>query len=283
MRVQIFWVIAAATIGVTAVAQKTSDADVKRYQECVVAATKDDITLAAVVAACVAPAEAGIPGAQYLLGITLVSRDEAGDRSAGIDWLEKSAATGNPAAAFALAGFLLQQDAPASQTRGRDLLKSSVCTGYPHALQAFEQAGVTRDKIACPPVPEEDFRGEWIAELKVVNSGLAGDVDKHKFKIVLSDDEARVFTNGDSDWREVKPGRFKMERNKQSVTITAADSGWDFDGEWIESWTIQLLRTGVDDAHAVFLRTVNNPHMPRGFSWRAFSSFAEGTAVRAKN
>jgi len=80
----------------------------------------------------------------------------------------------------------------------------------------------------------------------------------------------------------VKPGRFRIETHKQSATVTAVDLGFDFDGEWIESWTIQLLRLGVDEAHVAYLRTVNNPHMPRGFSWRAFSSFSEGTARKTK-
>jgi hypothetical protein len=69
---------------------------------------------------------------------------------------------------------------------------------------------------------------------------------------------------------------------KQSAAITAFDSGWDFDGEWIESWTIQLLRVGLDDARVSYLRTVNNPHMPAAISWRTFSSISEGSARRAR-
>ena len=131
-------------------------------------------------------------------------------------------------------------------------------------------------------MPEEDFTGEWIADLKWVKSGaVAAGTSNYQFKIVIANDVPRVFTKFDSTWTEVKPGRFKLEKDGQSATIAAIDRGWDFDGEWIESWTIQLLRTGRDDAHVAYLRTVNNPYMPKTFNWRAFSSFSEGNARRA--
>ncbi|MDP9192628.1 MAG: hypothetical protein M3P06_13090 [Acidobacteriota bacterium] len=277
-------ILLAAAVTHNLFAQPISDSDVKAYTDCVAAATQDDGAPAKVISVCLSPAKAGIPGAQYALGVSLVGRNEAGDYTAGVDWLEKSAAAGNPAAAFVLASILLKQDAPASVARGRDFLKMSVCAGYPYALQALGQGGVSRDKVGCPPVPEEDFSGEWIADLKWLKTGVASpETPTYQLKITVAGDAARVFTKLDTEWKEVKPGRFRIETHKQSATVTAVDLGFDFDGEWIESWTIQLLRLGVDEAHVAYLRTVNNPHMPRGFSWRAFSSFSEGTARKTKS
>lgn len=263
-------------------AQVAKEADVKAYQECVAAATDPNGTPGKAVETCLAPAKVGIPGAQYALGASLVNRNEAGDRTAGIEWLEKSAGSGNPAAAFTLAGILLQEQSPASQARGRDFLKAAVCAGYPHALSALQQGGVKRESVGCLPVPEEDFTGEWIADLKWVKSGVvSAEASNYQLKIVIESDSPRVFAKFDGTWTEVKPDRFKLEKHGQSATVVAIDRGWDFDGEWIESWTIQLLRTGRDEAHVAYLRTVNNPYMPQTFHWRAFSSFSEGSARRS--
>lgn len=267
---------------VPSIAQVVTDADVKAYQGCVTAASDPNGTAGKAIETCLPPAKVGIPGAQYALGASLVNRNEAGDRTSGIEWLEKSAASGNPAAAFTLAGILLQEESPASQSRGRDFFKASVCAGYPHALSALQQGGGKRENVPCPTVPAEDFTGEWIADLKWVKAGaVAAENANYQFKIVIANDVPSVFAKFDSTWTEVKPGRFKLEKYGQSATIAAVDRGWDFDGEWIESWTIQLLRTGRDEAHVAYLRTVNNPYMPTTFHWRAFSSFSEGSARRA--
>ncbi|HEY0159151.1 MAG TPA: hypothetical protein VGF28_17825 [Thermoanaerobaculia bacterium] len=265
------------------VAEVVTDADVKAYHDCVTAASDPDGTPGKAVELCLGPAKVGIPGAQYALGAWLVNRNEAGDRTAGIQWLEKSAASGNPAAAFTLAGILLQEESPAAQARGSAALKAAVCAGYPHALAALRDGGVERANVGCPPVPEEDFNGEWLADLKPVKNGAAAaEAEKYQLKVVIEGDVPRVFANDDGTWNEVKPGRFTLEKHGQSATVVAIDRGWDFDGEWIESWTIQLLRTAPDEAHVAYLRTVNNPYMPRTFEWRAFSSFSEGSARRAK-
>jgi hypothetical protein len=162
---------------------------------------------------CLAPAQAGVPGAQYALGIALVGRNEAGDYSTGVEWLEKSAAVENPAAAFALASVLLQQNAPASQERARNLLKTAVCAGYPYALSALKQGGGTPERVGCQPLPEENFDGEWIADLKWLKSGVVipDATATYQLKIVLAGSTAQVFMKGDSGWTEVKPGRFRLE------------------------------------------------------------------------
>jgi hypothetical protein len=271
------------TVALHASGQSASEADAKAYEKCVVLATQDRAALGKAIDVCRAPAEVGIPGAQYALGVALLSRNEAGDHTRGVEWLEKAAGAGSPAAAFALAGVLLQEDSPASKERGRNLLRTAICAGYPYAISALEQGGGTRENVGCQPSPQENFDGEWIADLKWLKSGaVAADTPAYQLKMVLSGNNVQVFRQAESKWVEVKPGQFKLERLKQSAAITAFDSGWDFDGEWIESWTIQLLRVGIDDARVSYLRTVNNLHMPAAIRWRTFSSISEGSAHRTK-
>jgi hypothetical protein len=279
--VQRFLLILTIVVTLPGAAHVLTDAEVKAYRDCVTAATDPNATSGKAVEMCLAPAKVGVPGAQYALGAALLDRDEAGDRTTGIEWLEKSAASGNPAAAFRLAGALLEEESPASQARARDLFKAAACAGYPYALDALQQDGVTRESIGCPPVPEEDFAGEWIADLESVTPGAIGaDASKYELKIVIANDSPRVFAKFDNVWDEVKPGRFEVHKHGQTATVAAVDKGWDFDGEWIESWTIQLLRTGRDEAHVAYLRTVNNVYLPRTFPWRAGSVFYKGNARR---
>lgn len=158
MKVRAVFLMAVA-IAFPCAGQSVSDADVEAYGECVKASTDPKGSIEKAIEACLAPANAGIPGAQYAEGATLVARNQAGDRTAGIDFLEKAAASRNPAAAYALSGILLQEESPTSQSRGRDYLKAAVCAGYPLALTALQKGGVKREDVSCPPVAEEDFTG----------------------------------------------------------------------------------------------------------------------------
>jgi hypothetical protein len=126
-----------------------------------------------------------------------------------------------------------------------------------------------------------DFSGEWILSLKWDKAAPAGP-EVQSYRITVGAGAPRVHYKVDEKWIEAKPGRFVMTQNDETATISVSDSGWDFDGKWIETWTIQLLRTGHDEAAASYLRTVNNPHLPAQFSWRTFTTFAEGTARRVK-
>ncbi len=257
--------------------------EAKVYQECVEAATGRSGDAAKALEVCLAPANAGIPGAQYAMGALLVQRNQPGDRAAGIEWLEKAVAANNPAAAFTLAGVLLEeQDKPASQTRGRDLLKSTICAGYPKAVEVVEQQGFKRENVGCESKPAEDFTGEWIADLKYAKAdAVLANAPPFQLKLVLAPGSAHVFRKQDQAWTEIKPNSFKLQILEQSASITSLDSGWDFDGEWIEAWTLNLLRVGAAEARVSFLRTVNNPHVPSTISWRTFSTLSEGTARRS--
>jgi hypothetical protein len=251
-------------------------ADREAYSKCVEAASGRDAS-ADMIAVCEAPAKAGIPGAQYALGAALFARNQGGDRTAGVEWLEKSAASGSPAAQLVLAGILVQEDAPASKERGRELSKAAICAGYPPALDIAKQYGVSREKLGCAASPNTNFDGDWIADLKYTSAPMAT-TTQFSLKVTIAGGNARVFMKPGSDWSEVKPGSFKVRQLDETITVSVLESGWDFDGKWIETWTIHLQRLDASTAAMTYLRTVNNPHIPPALGWRTFTTFAEGTA-----
>ena len=223
------------------------------------------------IAKCEQPAKEGIPGAQYALGALLTNRNNGDDMQRGVEFLEKAVASGNPVAAYHLATVLAERN----QERARELFRFAVCAGSPQALAELSRSGVGRETIGCVPSPEADFTGQWSLSLKWDKTAPA----KENYRISIAGGSARVSIEIGGKWTEVK-GAFTVNQLDETITIMNTDSGWDFDGKWVESWTFQLLRTGPDEAKAVYLRTVNNPHLPTRFAWRAFANFAEGTARR---
>jgi hypothetical protein len=210
------------------------------------------------------------------MGVLLTNRNGKGDEAKGIEWLEKAVSAGHPAAAHDLALVLLGREDEASATRGKKLLALAVCAGYPEAVQAWEAAGGSKESLSCAPTPETDFSGEWSVSLKWDKAAAP----MESYRISIKAGVARVSMQIGDQWEEVKPGKFAVAQIDQSLTVSMSDSGWDYDGKWIESWTIQLMRTGPDEASVAYLRTVNNPYLPARFAWRTFSNFAAGTALR---
>jgi hypothetical protein len=95
--------------------------------------------------------------------------------------------------------MLLAENSPAAQERGRNLLKTAICAGYPYAISALEKGGGNRENLGCQPSPEENFDGEWIADLKWLKSGaIAADTTSYQLKIVVSGDNVQVFRQADA-------------------------------------------------------------------------------------
>ena len=82
-----------------------------------------------------------------------------------------------------------------------------------YALKALEQGGVAREKVECPPAKNEDFSGEWIADLKWIKSDVPNPETSHQLKIVIAD-APRVFAKKGADWMEIKSGKFKFEQRR---------------------------------------------------------------------
>jgi hypothetical protein len=132
------------------------------------------------------------------------------------------------------------------------------------------------------PEPEADFSGEWSLRLKWSKS-VPAEAAVESYRLVIREGTPRVYYKKDKgDWVEVKAGKFTFTQQDRSATVAVTDSGWDLDGKWIESWTIQLMRTSTDEATVAYLRTVNNAHLLAHLTWRTFATFAEGTASRVK-
>jgi hypothetical protein len=253
--------------------------DLAAYQRCVSAVQEGATAVGNALMECEGPAKEGIPGAQYALGALLVNRAGAGDVEQGMKWLESAVAAGSPPAAFHLATVYLQKADAESVARGRQLFRSAACAGYPPARSALRESGASVESLACRPAADTDFTGDWVAELKWQKTEPIGEGGQ-ALKLSIGGGVVRVHMKAGDAWVEVKEGKFSMSQLEQTLTISANDSGWDFDGKWIETWTIQLLRTGADSATVSFLRTVNNPHVPPRLSWRTFSTLAEGQARR---
>lgn len=238
------------------------------YSQCSEASVAADV-----IAKCEQPAKQGIPGAQYALGARLVERNSGDDMQRGVELLEKAVASGSPPAAYHLATVLVERN----KERARELFRFAVCAGYPVALAELSQAGGGRETMGCAPSPEADFTGEWSITLKWDKAAAA----MESYRVSIAGGSARVSMEIGGKWTDL--GRtFTVNQLDESITVANTNSGWDFDGKWIESWKIELMRTGVDEAKAVYLRTVNNPHLPSRFAWRAFANVAEGTARRIK-
>lgn len=266
-------------VPILAVDAAVKPVELAAYQRCFALGLKEDSSVADILAACRASADAGVPGAQYIVGATLFSRNEAGDRTAAMELLEKATASGNPAAAFGFAGLLLQEQSAPSTERASALLRQSICAGYPPAIEVLQKQGLSPDQLKCEPAADADFTGEWVADLKWVKAEPVGET-MPQLKLLFKDNDVQVFMKIGEGWQEIKPGRFKLTHAEQSITVSVIDTGWDFDGKWIEAMTIHLLRTGMDEASMSYLRTVNNAHVPNTFTWRAFSTIAEGKAHR---
>jgi TPR repeat protein len=270
---------ALAVVHILAAAVDTPPIDYSAaYGECTAAVQKSPEEA---LTKCEAPARAGVVGAQYILGALLVNRGAPDDLAKGREWLEKAVAAGSPAAAFHLASLLVQDKNDSAVQRARQLFKTSACAGYPEAVDAVRAAGSSIEQLACTPAADADFSGDWSVSLKWDKTGPAG-AGTESYRIAIARNEAHVSMLIDGKWQEVKAGKFTVSQHDRTLTVAVMDSGWDFDGKWIESWTIQLMRTGNDDAAVAYLRTVNNPYLPARLKWRTFSTFAEGAAHRIK-
>lgn len=249
------------------------------YHECTDAVRRNAAD--EVIAKCERAALHNVPGAVYALGAFLANRGTPESVARGEEWLRKAVALGSTATAWHLATILADRPDEASVKHAQGLFQRAVCEGYPPALEALSKQGLRKDDARCTPNPYTDFSGEWIIRITSDNNTPSTAV-ADRYRIVVSTGAVRVYYEVNDRWVEAKAGKFAIAQNDEFATVSVMDSGWDLDGKWIESWTIQLMRLGMDEANVAFLRTVDNPDLPRDLSWRTFSRFAEGTASRIK-
>ncbi|HEV7921014.1 MAG TPA: hypothetical protein VGR02_09525 [Thermoanaerobaculia bacterium] len=264
----------------TATSLVAQPADPKAYGRCTSAAMQPKGDLQAAIAACAGPARQGIPGAQYAMGALLLNSARGDEVPAeAIAWLEKAAGNGHLGAAYTLAVALSRKHDPALAPRIRELMTAAACGQYRPAIEEINRAGMAPDQLRCAPRADADFTGEWSGALQWTKVS-PGAGNGPELKVIINGGRAAVFIKRDGSWREVKPGKFLLTQVEQTAVLSAVDSGSDFDGVWIEAWTIHLLRLSADEAQLSYLRTVNNRDMPASLEWRTFTTIAEGHVRR---
>jgi hypothetical protein len=277
MRALLCFVILVASLPLHSFAADKPDPLVVAYSRCTDAAMKPGANPADGIAACKEPAEAGVPGAQYAMGALLLNGANGQSSPEAVQWLERAVAAGHPGAAYFLASVL----SSTNPTRARELVRTAACGEYTPALEMFQKPGLTFDKSACPPRRDTDFAGEWSGKLPWVKIPPASTATALELKVAFSGSDVHVFMRSADAWIEVKRGLFKVAQVDETAVVSVLDSGSDFDGKWIESWSLTLLRISDDEAVVTFSRTVNNRDMPANLSWRTFTTVAEGRMKRS--
>jgi hypothetical protein len=274
-------VAALLSIAVVRTAFAADEVDAAAYSRCTEAATNPKTQPKEALAACSGPAAQGVPGAQYAMGAILLNSAKGEVSPEASVWLEKAIASGHAGAAYVLARLLTNKGQTADRARVTQLMILSACGGYKPALADFEKVNKTKEQLKCSPRADTDFSGEWSGAVKWSKSGPVSGADASTdVRIVIGQGQPRVFMKY-GDWREVKPGKWRLSQLEETMILSSLDSGSDFDGIWIEAWDFHLLRLNVDEAAVSYMRTVNNRDMPASLSWRTFTTTAQGHIRRS--
>ncbi len=129
----------------------------------------------------------------------------------------------------------------------------------------------------------EDFGsldGTWEGDLKSVDLTGEGKVTTSWRRIIIQDGQARVFYKRDEKINEVKPGKFRVERQLTNAVIVAIDSGHDNEGTWVETWAFAVTQKDKNTLITNFMRQVNNINLPLSVSYSKFSAAATGELSR---
>jgi len=111
----------------------------------------------------------------------------------------------------------------------------------------------------------EDFGsldGTWEGDLKSIDLTGEGKATTAWRRIIIQDGQARVFYKRDEKINEVKPGKFRVERQLTNAVIVAIDSGNDNKGTWVETWAFAVTQKDKNTLITNFMRQVNNINLP---------------------
>jgi hypothetical protein len=125
----------------------------------------------------------------------------------------------------------------------------------------------------------EDFQivGTWEGSLGYVKAeGLRNsDWAPETWRLIIGDRVVQVFNISRND-KEVKPGKFTINRYKTNTLIFAMDSGTDEDGVWIETECFVLTEARPNILSATLSGAVNNENLPRNQELSSFHYVATG-------
>jgi hypothetical protein len=144
-------------------------------------------------------------------------------------------------------------------------------------------AGMLLSGVLVRTAASQDFgtlNGTWEGDLQTVDLDGSGKTTSFPRRIVIQDRQAHVFYKSDGNWREVKPGKFRVERHLTNAIILAIDSGKDNEGTWVESWAFAVTQKDRNTIITNFMRQVNNINLPLSVAHSKFSSAATGELAR---
>ncbi len=129
----------------------------------------------------------------------------------------------------------------------------------------------------------EDFGsldGTWEGDLKSIDLTGEGQATTSWRRIIIQDGQARIFYKRDEKINEVKPGKFRVERQLTNAVIVAIDSGHDNEGTWVETWAFAVTQKDKNTLITNFMRQVNNINLPLSVGHSKFSAVAAGELSR---
>jgi len=129
----------------------------------------------------------------------------------------------------------------------------------------------------------EDFSsldGTWEGDLKSIDLTGEGKATTSWRRIIIQDGQARVFYKRDEKINEVKPGKFRVERQLINAVIVAIDSGNDNEGTSVETWAFAVTQKDKNTLITNFMRQVNNINLPLSVGHSKFSAAATGELSR---
>ncbi|MGA8150221.1 MAG: TonB family protein [Terriglobales bacterium] len=120
--------------------------------------------------------------------------------------------------------------------------------------------------------------GTWEGDLVFVRGATLRYTNStsRRCRITIQGSEVHVYNVQPQDVREVKPGRFHIERLMTNPVIYATDSGHDNEGTWVET---QVLAVTLKNGTALltnFARVVNNLNLPISSDHSKFAVEAAG-------
>ncbi len=279
IRLVLFAVLAITVFEYSESSEKTT---LKNYRQCIETVHQAE-EFTKVPAECLQAGKAGVPGAQYLVGDILLSLDAEKNAEQAAEWFSKAAATGHPPAMFNLSlmhfhGVGVKQD----QGLAWSNLRAAVCSGLPSAVRF---AADSKPDIQCPQDGKVNaLDGVWEGHVSIISSPDSEDLPSLEFGCRLSfdGDEVRVYMRSAQDlWQKVKPGTFSVAGIGPNAVLHSVSDGWDYDGRWIETWAFSLTKKSQKEMAVVWVRQVNNLHLPPSDIAAVFTAVGEGLFARS--
>ncbi len=102
----------------------------------------------------------------------------------------------------------------------------------------------------------------------------------YQLRLAFSGGKVSVYQGRDGEWREIKPGKFKLETLDTNAVIFAIATGQDKDGVWVETQSFSV--TVIDSTHlnVMWQRQVKNKDMEVSNPDAVWGVMAYGTLTR---